>query len=652
MPREEPIMKFPTNWRSRWDSYRERHPKKRPTPESTPLWILRVLLLWCGFVLIDGYCALWLKASEVTGLGFSALWGLVFTALCLILPRRWGQLFFGLSYFFFAIYGAVQCGYNRVFGRMIWLSDINYADEGTPYLSNILLSFPWMFWASTIAVVALGILLVRWVPVRARNRRQRLACTALGLAAAVCIGFMPEHLFAQDEGRNATLSRQDVYEDLYDAYALYNFCGLYQTVFRDVYNRTIYRYTEQYAVDTQEKTQEITAYFEERADHASNNMTGLFQGKNVVLVLMESMDDWLIDPEHTPTIYRLMDEGINFTNFYTPVYGSARTYNTEFCINTGMFVPTDGTYTFDYSANTFNQSLASSFRDAGYTAKVFHYNSPDFYCRGIMEEAVGYEEYVSYEDYVNRPEELMNDSYMLQEPEVRQIFFRTAGTDQPFFNFVITRAAHLSYLYDEDFAQYALARHPEYYRYSDDEEVNCARAKAKLVDDMFADLLVALEEEGVLENTVIIAVTDHYTYGMEDINQVMELSGVDNAMELERTPFFIWSADCPDMEMDKVYNTSDFVPTVLNLFGLDTGYDYLGYDCFDPAYSGQVIFSTGEWITAEGAYDGTAQLEQEGAQAMEEDYIAAMNTAVQRFINVNNMLLRSDYYAAEPSESE
>lgn len=644
-------MKFPTNWLSRLKTAWGSRPKKQPVPESYFLWVMRVVLLWCGFVLIEGYCALWLHASEVSCLGFSALWGLVFTAICLILPRRWGQVFYGLAYFFFAIYGTVQCGYYRVFGRMIWLSDINYADEGTPYLGNILTSFPPMFYLSALAVLLVGIVLVKWVPVRRRTRRQRLACGALGLAAAMCLTFMPQQLFVQEKDQQGgTLSKEDIYDDLYDAYALYNFCGLYQTVYRDVYNRTIYRHTEAYDTDTVEKTQEIGEYFDARAQHEDNSMTGIFAGKNVILVLMESMDDWLIDAENTPTIYKLMEEGINFTNFYTPVYGSARTYNTEFCINTGLFVPTDGTYTFDYSVNTFQQSLASSFRGDGYTAKVFHYNSPDFYSRGIMEEAVGYEEYVSYEDYVTREEELMNESYVLQEPRLRELFFRSADTQQPFLNFVITRAAHLSYVYDEDFSQYALARHPEYYRYSDDEEVNCARAKAKLVDDMFADLLTALEEEGVLEDTVIIGVTDHYTYGMEDINQVMELSNVDSAMALERTPFFIWSYDGPDMTVDKLGNTSDFLPTVLNLFGLDTGYDYLGQDLFDPAYEGQVIFSTGEWITPLAAYDGQQVLEQWGTEPIDDSYIADRNAIAQRFINVNNMLLRSDYYAAKPTE--
>ena len=58
----------------------------------------------------------------------------------------------------------------------------------------------------------------------------------------------------------------------------------------------------------------LTHFFDARPEKQDNSMTGIFEGKNVILVLMESMDDFALG-EHTPTINRLMEEGINFTNF-------------------------------------------------------------------------------------------------------------------------------------------------------------------------------------------------------------------------------------------------------------------------------------------------------------------------------------------------
>ena len=54
-------------------------------------------------------------------------------------------------------------------------------------------------------------------------------------------------------------------------------------------------------------------------------------------------------------------------------------------MNTGGFTPTNGQYAFDYCTNDFSRSLPSIFREMGYSAQSFHYNSPLFYNRGLME---------------------------------------------------------------------------------------------------------------------------------------------------------------------------------------------------------------------------------------------------------------------------
>ena len=77
------------------------------------------------------------------------------------------------------------------------------------------------------------------------------------------------------------------------------------------------------------------------------------------------------------------------------------------------------------------------------------------------------------------------------------------------------------------------------------EETDCMYVKAKLVDDMFARLLKELEAHGELENTVIVAITDHYAYGFKNEELMLECSGVEDVLLLEKTPCFIWSPDGP-----------------------------------------------------------------------------------------------------------
>ena len=56
---------------------------------------------------------------------------------------------------------------------------------------------------------------------------------------------------------------------------------------------------------------------------------------------------------------------------------------------------------------------------------------------------------------------------------------------------------------------------------------------------------------------------------------MMELSNVPRYLMVERTPCFIWSADGPTMEVNKLLNPSDLLPTLLNLFGIESDYHYL-----------------------------------------------------------------------------
>ena len=195
-------------------------------------------------------------------------------------------------------------------------------------------------------------------------------------------------------------------------------------------------------------------------------------------------------------------------------------------------------------------------------------------------------------------------------------------------------------------SHWALKQYPEYRGKFGDEEIDCARVKAKLVDDMFARLIEELDAHGQLENTVIIGVTDHYTYGYKDMESLYDLSGTEEDLLLEKTPCFIWSPGLDAMEVEKTLNTADFLPTVLNLLDVQTEDDYIGRDAFDESYEGFVPFSDGSWISGDIAYDageGEVLLLEEDAK-VEETFLVEMAEEVSEFVYINNLILETDYY--------
>ncbi len=617
--------------------------------------------LFLAFFLVElfGCCYLSLGEDFVLAqlwpLAFGVLWAVLLTALLGLLPRKASRICFGIAYFVMVVYAGVQTGYYLLFSQMMWLSDFRYASEGADY-AEVILSYPASWFAALAGLLLLGGLLLWRYPVGKQGFWRSVLAGFLAIAAAVGAWFLPEAVFLSDSniqyagsdyGRSQ--SSRAAYENLFNTHRLYQVCGLYQTLCKDIYVHAIYPITPGYAIAQAEGRQEIDAYFDNREESQANEMTGTLAGENVILVLMESMDDWMLG-EHTPTLNRLMEEGIQFTNFYTPVYGGIRTFNTEFCINTGSFLSSQGGYAFDYVTNTYDQSLASLLRQEGYSAKTFHYNSPTFYSRGEFSPAMGYEEYVSYEDYVTETEEsarknlLYDDQLLFDNDGLRSEFFREG---QPTLNFLITRSAHLSYKYNEVLSHWGLKKYPQYRGLTGNEETDCAYLKARLVDDLFARLLEELEEEGQLENTVIIGVTDHYTYGYKDMDSLYQLSGVEEAILLEKTPCFIWSASLEPRMVDKVLNTSDLLPTVLNLLGVDSPYDYLGQDAFDEGYDGFVPFSNGGWIYGDAAYDASEKklISISGnQQVITAQTQEALADRVQEFVRINNLILETNYY--------
>lgn len=619
---------------------------------------IHFLFLPLSFFLVEVFAFLFLslnteefRLAQLWPLAFGALWAAILSGFVRLFPAKAGRVVYGILYFVAAIYAAVQTGYFYLFSEMMWLSDFRYASEGSDYFS-VLLSYPIGWWLGLAALAVQGIVILVKFPRWKQKWSTGIAAAAVVIAASVGAACLPQAVFVQDgniryasSDYGRVQSAEAAYDNMFNAHRLYQVCGLYQTLEKDIYKNGIYPLTPSYAAAQKAGKAEINAYFANRTVGGDNEMTGLLEGKNVVLVLMESMDDWMIG-EYTPTLERLMSEGISFTHFYTPGYGGIRTFNSEFCMNTGSFLSSQGGYAFDYITNTYRQSLASLLTQEGYSAKTFHYNDPSFYSRGVFSPAMGYSEYVCYGDYICADEEdlLYDDQLLFDNPGLNAEFFREG---QPTLNFIITRSAHLSYKYNEVLSYWALKKYPEFRGLTGNEETDCAYLKAKLVDDLFARLLQELEDKGQLDNTVIIGVTDHYTYGYKDEASLFALSGVDDALLLERTPCFIWSADLQPMEVSKTLNTSDLLPTMLNLLGVDSPYDYIGRDAFDPTYEGYALFSDGSWISGDIAYDaGTKRvLSITGGEAeASSETLDAMAQKVQQFVRINNLILDTDYY--------
>lgn len=68
---------------------------------------------------------------------------------------------------------------------------------------------------------------------------------------------------------------------------------------------------------------------ERRAALAESDYTGLFQGKNLLLIPLEAMDTWMLSQDYMPNLYKRKQQSMVFANYCTPAHITAGTLNTS-----------------------------------------------------------------------------------------------------------------------------------------------------------------------------------------------------------------------------------------------------------------------------------------------------------------------------------
>ena len=87
---------------------------------------------------------------------------------------------------------------------------------------------------------------------------------------------------------------------------------------------------------------EINKYVKSEMPAKKNEYTGMFKGKNLIQITAESFTPYVVDEELTPVLYRLINNGIRFDNYYQPLWNGSTTTG-EFLIMTGL-LPSNGYY--------------------------------------------------------------------------------------------------------------------------------------------------------------------------------------------------------------------------------------------------------------------------------------------------------------------
>lgn len=397
------------------------------------------------------------------------------------------------------------------------------------------------------------------------------------------------------------------------------------------------------------RVRSIYEYAAAQTPTRKNAYTGLFEGKNLILITAEAFSKEVIDPERTPTLYRMATKGIQFKEYYQPAWGASTTSG-EFSNLMGLVPTNGGSCMKETLQQKFVFTMGYQLNRLGYTSIAYHNHNKDFYDRDRTHLHLGYDQFLARYGGLEgiTPEWPESDLEMIDITVPQYI------DSQPFSVYYMTVSGHCPYSLKEN----VQVRHhlDEFQDMNHSDTVKGYFASQQELENAMASLIAQLEEAGIADDTVIVLATDHYPYGLERSktwnntrDHLAELFGVSDydCFLRDHSALLIWSGCLEDKEIvveDPVYSL-DILPTLSNLFGVE--YDsrlLVGRDVFSDAMP-LVLWPERSWVTDKGRYDRqTDTFTPYGDEEVDEDYIRMVSDIVSNKLTYSRSVIEENFF--------
>ena len=404
----------------------------------------------------------------------------------------------------------------------------------------------------------------------------------------------------------------------------------------------------------------LANYFSSASPTRKNEYTGMFKGYNVIQLVIEGFSGYAIDPELTPTLYKLANEGFVFNNYYTALHYTS-TSNGECQTLLGLYPKNGNPITMKRTGvlgtNAYF-SLAQQLGREGYHILGYHGNY-DMYGRQASHTNLGY----TWKQFGTGLDVDTTSSGEIAWPaRDTQVIENSVddyiNSDQPFHVYYLTISGHMPYSNNRIVQPYLDQVRALPYSQTTQNYM----ATVMEVDRALELLLQKLEEAGKLDKTLIIATGDHIPYSNAGVLE--ELSGrtFGSSKDLEalnesaidfdvyKNTLILWSASMEEpVQVDKPCCQVDILPTVSNLLGLEYDSRMLsGRDILSDS-EGLVIFTSRSWRSDRGFYNRYTQTftPAEGVtmtQEEQEQYVSTMKKLVEYKLACTPMIVENDFY--------
>ena len=401
--------------------------------------------------------------------------------------------------------------------------------------------------------------------------------------------------------------------------------------------------------EVNETIKTLHQYFKGVTPTEQNEYTGIFKGKNLIYITAEGLDTIAIDKDITPTLYKMVNSGFIFKNYYQPLFTVSTSDGEYMYLNS--LIPKEGVWSFYRSSNIkLPFSLGTEFNKLGYDAvNAYHDHTYTYYNRDESHPNLGFN---IYKGCGNGLETLMNcKRWPESDVEMIDATINDYIDKDKFMIYYMTVSGHLNYTFSGNSMSYKNKDVVKDLPYSDNVKAYIA-ANVEL-DRALEKLLGYLTEKGKLDDTVIVISPDHYPYGLKtyELNEVSKTDRSDK-FEMFHTSLILYNNAMKENKVVEKYVSSiDVLPTVYNLFGVN--YDsrlLMGTDALSES-EGLVMLSDRSWINENGSYNSMTGKFTSFKEGLPEDYVSKINAKVYGKFTTSSLLLYEkngkylDYYS-------
>ena len=432
---------------------------------------------------------------------------------------------------------------------------------------------------------------------------------------------------------------------------------------------------------------EFNEYYKDRKDEQdySNEYTNIFEGRNVIVIHAESMQDIALNrtfngEEVTPNLNRLIDEGLFFTNFYSQV-SVGTSSDTELTFNTSLMPTQNGTAFVSYFDRTYI-ATPSLMKEKGYYTFSMHANNADFWNRRAMHESLGYDKFYSKETYDVDKENVIGLGLSDKEFFVQSVekIKKISEEHEKYYGLLITLTNHTPFSDTDKYGEFAVTMKTTITNedgtteeieapYLEGTKLGNYFKSVHYADAALGEFFQAMDEAGLLDNTVVILYGDHDArLPRSDYNLMNNYDPVTDSVkskddetyeeydsfdyELDRkVPLLIWTKDGKVKgKVDYTMGMYDVMPTIGNMLGFYNKYA-LGHDIFETKENNIVVFPNGNWITDKMYYNsqkGEYKLLKD--EIIDEDYISKNNEYAEKLLDVSNKAIVFDLFNPNSEE--